>query len=184
MSRAVFVQNEKYVLYPISEEDREGYGELNRQIIGETLSKKLLTADNSWKMLVESDTRSFSIYNINNRYCGNIELQKPSSNTPEIGIELLEEFRNIGIASCIIPLFLKEIRKQQKVDYFIIKIKESNSHSRYVFEKLGAEFLKKEESYGKRLVKDLYENGKIEKSDKLLKLFENDDDIYVYKMMG
>ena len=55
-------------------------------------------------------------------YCGSIELQQSDSNTPEIGIDLLESKRNQGIAPKAVRLFAKKICEIRKVDYFVICI--------------------------------------------------------------
>ena len=45
----------------------------------------------------------------NGDYCGNMELQYPDSKTPEIGIDLMEDKRNKGIAPKIVRLFVRKV---------------------------------------------------------------------------
>lgn len=142
MDRKEFTFNNKYRLYPIAEEDREEYVELHRQVNGEnTLFKNPMAMDLMWEETINGKTKVYSIYNMEGQFCGSIELQKPTSDTPEIGIDLLESFRNKGVAPSVVPLFAKAVCEQQNVQYFKIRITASNSHSKHVFEKLGAKFI-------------------------------------------
>ncbi len=185
MDRKSFAANDKYILYPIADEDREAYVELHRQTIGDkSLFLKSKVKDIMWDSTVNGETRVYAIYNKEGQFCGSIELQKPSSDTPEIGIDLLENFRNKGIAPSVIPLFAKAVCKQQNVQYFLIKITASNSHSKHVFEKLGAEFIREEESYYKR-IKNIFVglSATADEADNFAKDFEAyDEPIYVYKL--
>ena len=63
---------------------------------------------------------------------------RPNSNTPEIGIDLLEAKRNQGIAPKAVRLFARRVYETKKVDYFLIRISSNNQHRKYVFEKMGA----------------------------------------------
>lgn len=147
MERVTFVSDDNYKIYPISEENRVWYMELfNSGLSGKKLNQKILTDNDIWNHAVYSETKNYSIYNKNEQYCGNLELQKPTTDTPEIGIELLENFRNKGIAQAVVPMFLKAVYDQQNVQYFVIRIRSSNACSIHVFEKLGAELDCKEES--------------------------------------
>lgn len=98
-----------------------------------------ITDDWAWDRAITGATKVYMIINKNGEICGNIELQKPESDTPEIGIKLFEKFRSMGIAKAIVPLFIRAVCGQQNVLYFVIRIRESNTHSIHVFEKLGAE---------------------------------------------
>lgn len=185
MGRKEITSDGKYFIYPIANEDREDYVELKRQINGETtLFKNPITKDIMWETTLTGVTKVYSIYNSENKYCGNIELQNPTSETPEMGIELLENFRNKGIAPTVIPMFVRAVCDQHNVQHFIIKIAASNSHSRHIFDKLGAEFIGEEESFYKKIVKMYKEMCKSsEKAYELAKRYEADDEpVYVYKL--
>lgn len=187
MERKEFISDGKYFIYPIADEDREDYTELHRQTNGETtLFKNPVTKNMMWEVTLNGVTKIYSIYNSENQYCGSIELQNPTSETPEIGIDLLENFRNKGIAPLVIPMFAKAVCKQQNVRNFIIKITASNSHSIHIFEKLGAEFIGEEESFYKKLVKMYTEMCKSsEEAYELAKSHETDDEpVYVYKLLA
>ncbi len=67
-----------------------------------------------------------------------VELQHSDSNTPEIGIDLLESKRNKGIAPKAVRLFAKKVCEIRMVDYFLIRISSNNLHSQHIFEKNGS----------------------------------------------
>lgn len=187
MDRKEFTSNNKYRLYPIAEEDREEYVELHRQVNGEnTLFKNPMVMDLMWEETINGKTKVYSIYNMEGQFCGSIELQKPTSDTPEIGIDLLESYRNKGVAPSVVPLFAKAVCKQRNVQYFIIRITASNSHSKHVFEKLGAEFIEEEESLYKKIMKKFIGlRESTEEASKLAEKYEADDEpVYVYKLSG
>lgn len=185
MKRKPFAANDKYFLYPIADEDREAYVELHSQANGDkSLFLKSEVADLMWEQTVNGETRTYAIYNKEGQFCGTIELQNPTSDTPEIGIDLIEKFQNKGIAPSIIPLFAKAVCERQTVQYFLIRITASNFHSRHVFEKLGAEFIREEESYYKK-IKSIFVglSATEEDVDDFAKEFEPfDEPIYVYKL--
>lgn len=185
LDRKEFTFNNKYRLYPIAEENREDYVELHRQVNGEnTLFKYPMVMDLMWEETINGKTKVYSIYNMEGKFCGSIELQKPTSYTSEIGIDLLESFRNKGVAPSVVPLFAKAVCKQQNVQYFKIRITASNSHSKHVFEKLGAKFIEEEESSYKKIMKKIIglKEG-AEEASKLADKYEADDEpVYVYKL--
>lgn len=59
------------------------------------------------------------------------------NNTPEIGIDLLENKRNQGIGPKEVRLFARRVCEIRTIDYFLIRISSNNMHSKYVFEKMG-----------------------------------------------
>lgn len=137
--REVFIEDEIYRICPMIDEDRELYVELQRQIIGEhTLFLNSAVKDKMWETTLNSDdSQEFSIFDVDNNYCGNLCLQNKKSKTPEIGIDLREDCRNIGIAPRVIKMFARQYFLKNEIDYFVIRIASNNSHSKHVFEKLG-----------------------------------------------
>ncbi|MGN0666307.1 MAG: GNAT family N-acetyltransferase [Huintestinicola sp.] len=140
MERIVFASDGNYYLCPLIEADRSVYRELYNEGSDKYNDNKYnITDDWAWNRAISEETKVYMIINKNDEICGNIELQKPESDTPEIGIRLFEKFENMGIAKVIVPLFIRAVCGQQNVLHFVIRIRESNTHSIHVFEKLGAE---------------------------------------------
>jgi RimJ/RimL family protein N-acetyltransferase len=187
--RDIFTTDGEYYISPILECDRDNYTELHRQINGEgSLYLNPVSKDMMWEQTLDGEDRVYSIFNKDDIYCGSLELQNPKSNTPELGINLLETMRKKGIAKRTIAMFAKHVYEIQEMDYFIIRISSNNPHSRHVFEKMGAELIGKEEGSFKKFLKQ-YGNlvGGVEKGEELFKQFFDEDSenevIYRYKLL-
>ncbi len=139
MNREIYATDGEYTLLPLSDEDRENYAELYKQINGEhTLFLNPYCKDMMWKQVLEGTEKVFSIFNCNGEYCGSTEIQRPESDIPEIGIDLLENMRNKGIATRVVVMLAKRAYQDKPVEYYLIRISSKNKHSKHVFEKLGA----------------------------------------------
>ena len=51
-----------------------------------------------WEKTLFKNEKNYSIVDSTSTYCGNLVVKQISSQTPEIGIDLLEDQRNKGIA--------------------------------------------------------------------------------------
>ena len=135
MEHEIYVADDGYILCHISDADRADYEELLRQTDG----KESLPSAEKWYKIVKGETdRYFSIFDEHGDYCGCIELQNCMSRTPEIGLTLLESKRNQGNAAKVVKLLVQKACSEQEIEFFVVKIKAENSHSRHVFEKMGA----------------------------------------------
>ena len=143
MSRAIFAGDDVIHLYEMGDEDRSNYEGIpynDDTSEGRYQSYPQELKDELWNRLIHGNNRMYSIYNEREEYCGYIELLKPNSSTPEIGIEIVKEHRNKGIAKRAVYLMLCGTEAIEKKAYYIVRIIEDNMHSRHVFENLGAEF--------------------------------------------
>lgn len=193
MKREIYASDGKYMLFQISDEDRDNYVELHIQLNGEsTLFLNPHCKDMMWEQVVEvNEDIVYSIYDNDGEYCGSIELQNYDSATPEIGIDLLENKRNKGIASEVVRLFAKRVYEERRVEYFLIRISSKNPHSRHVFEKMGVIFIGTTESpfdVIMRNCKNVLEemNGNASSQDELEKDICKDSEkeiIYEYKLI-
>lgn len=139
MEREIYTSDSELIISLMTEDDKKDYLELKRQVNGDnTLFLNPMTKDMLWEQVMESADKVYTIMDAYGSYCGCIEIQNSASTTPELGIELLSEMRNKGIAPKAITLFSKKFSEQRQVDYFVIRILSSNTHSKHVFEKLGA----------------------------------------------
>ncbi|MCM1123453.1 MAG: GNAT family N-acetyltransferase [Eubacterium sp.] len=151
--REIFATDGELIICTLSDEDRKDYVELHRQLNGETsLYLNPRSKDMMWEQTLNHEESIFSLFTVDGDYCGSIELQHSDSNTPEIGIDLLESKRNKGIAPKAVRLFSKRVCEEKKVDYFLIRISSANLHSQHVFEKLGAVKIGEEESIFSKFV--------------------------------
>lgn len=156
--RDIFVADKEFIICHISDVDRSDYVELHRQLNGETsLYLNPVSKDMMWEQILKNEDSVFSLFTENGNYCGSIELQQPDSNTPEIGIDLLEDKRNQRIAPKAVRLFAGRVCEIKKIDYFLIRISSNNPHSKYVFEKMGAIKIAEEETAFSRFVEEFGE---------------------------
>lgn len=192
MNKEIYAAGEGYILYPLSDIDRDNHVELKRQVNGDnTLFLNPATKDIMWNAAIRRDKDIlFSIYEENGEYCCCIELQNFRSTTPEIGIDLMESKSNHGIAAKAVRLLVQKVCAEQSVDYFLIKIMSNNPHSRHVFEKMGAEFIGEEDRPFIAMMKEINDSAIKEKLNSMadvIKAQMNDTDdnavVYRYKLL-
>lgn len=191
MNRTSYASDGEYILYPLADEDRENYTELHRQIYGDkTLLLNEAGKDIMWdSTLHQASINTYSIYEINGDYCGSVELHNYMNNTPEIGIELLENKRNQGIATKSVKMLIQKFCQERKVEYFLIRIMSDNLHSKHVFEKMGAVQIGEEESLFVSLmgiVKEHAEKDHIDGLQDIIKKYIDEDDgvrVLRYKLL-
>ncbi|MEE0687033.1 MAG: GNAT family protein [Lachnospiraceae bacterium] len=137
----VFVEDNKYKLLRYEEKDKDIYMKMLYEIFDK--SKEYLDSsfwEKSWnELLVDDNKLVLKIIDIEkNTYVGEVSLQNIQSNCPEIGIHIMKKYRNKGIASRILPLFLDKIKSLVEVEYFLARIRSNNWISIKLFERLGA----------------------------------------------
>ncbi len=156
MSRLPYASDGEYILYPLSEEDKEYYAKLyygDKAFFFDETGK-----DAEWDLIKNhSATNIYSIYNISGDFCGNIEINESKNEMPEIGIKIVECKRNQGIARIAVKMLVQKYCKENEIEYFLIKIRSTNFHSRHIFEKMGAVIIGEEDSFFKSLKNKLME---------------------------
>ena len=185
MEREIYAAGEGYILTPMTDADRANYEELLRQTDG----NDSLPSDEKWDKLMTGEAECyFSIFDEHGEYCGCIEFQNCRSKTPEIGLTLLECKRNRGIAAKVVKLLVQKACSEQEIEYFEVKIKAENSHSRHVFEKMGAVKIGEEE-YALTKLRGMLNDHELELVRKALDLSkaESADEeltkaVYLYKL--
>lgn len=159
MRKQIYATDGKYCLIPLNVDDRENYLNLRKQV---TDTPQLYStpekADMMWNIMTEDEDINYSIYDSAGEYCGNIMLQNPQSDTPEIGVDLLESKRNQGIATRVIKLLAKQAYQELNVEYFLLRVSSRNKHSLHIVKKLGAILIGEEESEFNRIMKSLQES--------------------------
>ena len=193
MNKTVYATDGNYFLVPLSETEKENYLSISRENgIGYALSDNERYEELLWSDSFSKNKRYYSIYDSDEIYCGNIELNRIDTSTPEIGIELLKEHRNKGIAGRVIRLLARKARLELKsLEYYLLRVSVGNTHSRHMIEKLGAIYIGEEESFAVKAMKQL-KNG-IEKEkyetayDKCSKILEElladeTNKVLVYKL--
>ncbi|MCI6008988.1 MAG: GNAT family N-acetyltransferase [Anaerostipes hadrus] len=170
LTDGLLIQNDKYILKVLNEEDKENYLKLYREnSIVTSASSKMSDVDYDefaefvWEKIPEEDSLYVSVFlKADYTYLGNIFMQHMSLTTPEIGIDVLEEYHRQDIAYETIPLFAKRVQELMPVDYFVVRIYSDNEPSKKLFEKLGAELMGKEPSEFAEALSQLKEKFKEE----------------------
>lgn len=157
MSREAYAFCEGYVLYPIADDDKDNFVELQRQINGDsTIFLMSAIKDFAWNTLLSYENdRAYSIYESGGEYCGCIELNNYKDDIPEIALNLVEGKRNQGVAAKAVKMLVKKLCEERRVDYFLVRIMSDNSHSKHVFEKMGAVLIGEEDRPEVKLLKEL-----------------------------
>ncbi len=118
--REIFATEGEFTICAIANEDRSDYVELHRQLNGEkSLYLNPLSKNMMGEQILSNAGSVFSLFTTNGNYGGSIELQQSDSNTPEIGIELLEGKKNQGIAPKAVRLFAQKVCEIRIFDYFL-----------------------------------------------------------------
>lgn len=181
-------------LFWMSEDDRNDYERLLLDTPEARPGYKLeKLTDLYWDTVLHSGDFNFVIYDDSLGYCGNVSLQHPESDFPEIGIELFKECRNRGIGPEVVKLLIREEQKYRPKESYKVRISSKNEHSIYVFEKLGAVLTDTRENVYKNLITSLQQMVKdadIEEQEDVIqdtitgyeKLLQSQGDIYEYKL--
>lgn len=72
------------------------------------------------------------------RFIGDISLRNLSSEYPEIGIQILCEYRNKGIGKRALNLFIERLKKVESLQCALVRIYSDNLVSQNLFEHFGA----------------------------------------------
>lgn len=188
-NRNIYVSDGCYSLCRLTEAEKEEYMNLleeTSRIPGFFDSQS--NRDIMWKVAVEGDNWEFSIFDKGGNYCGNIILKYPHSEHPEIGIDIVERYRNQGIAPRTIKMLAGKAYEERPVDYYIIRVSSKNQHSKHVMEKLGAVRDDAEDIFFTRVMcafrevlgEQEYERARKD-AEKALK--EDDEEIYQYRYL-
>ncbi|MGN0657052.1 MAG: GNAT family N-acetyltransferase, partial [Ruminiclostridium sp.] len=103
-----------------------------------------------------------------------------------IGLNLVESKRNQGVAAKVVKMLVNKFCEERRVDYFLVRIMSDNSHSKHVFEKMGAVLIGEEDRPDVKLLKELnklkLEYGEDKISDTVKsQLGDIDEAVFVYK---
>lgn len=90
--------------------------------------------------------------------CGFCQLKNVDTSTPEVGIEMRDDYMGRGYAQEAIRLLMDYASRHFKIDCFIWKANKVNTVSRHIAEKLGGELISEEPTmeqwiidYGRKL---------------------------------
>lgn len=84
--------------------------------------------------------------------CGFCQLKNVDTSTPEVGIDMRDDYMGRGYAQEALRLLLDYASRCFKVHCFIWKVNEANKVSRHIAEKLGGVLISEEATMGKWLI--------------------------------
>ena len=137
-------QNDKVILRNLIPEDKEDYFKLyqDTSIIKKKMKPEAFRQffEREWEReILSKDRLNISILSADSKqYVGNILLRDLDSDMPEIGIDIVQEFRRKGFAYSAVQIFLKSVRNLFVSDKFLVRIYSDNEASLKLFQKLGA----------------------------------------------
>lgn len=155
--RNVYASDGEYFIREFSDEEKDNYMKLMfpENDISEFYQKEE-NRELFWRFARNLKEIDYSIYNARGEYCGSLELKNYDTATPEIGINLLENYRNKGIAVKTIKMLAKKYYEENaSIEYYALRVSSYNLHSQHVMEKLGAELAGEEETLLQKAVRIL-----------------------------
>lgn len=187
MERKCIVSDGTYSIYPVSDEDMEAYKEIANQDMEDlSLHFNGTHDDLVWDTIMSGLYDVYMIYE-GTECCGIIDLFDMKTRTPELGIRISIHKQNQGIGPKSIKMLLNKLYSPETMDYFLVRIHSSNSHSRHVFEKLGAIYMETEPSrIDEQIAKLINEDGPEKHRDMLeflQELKEKEDLTMAYKLV-
>lgn len=87
---------------------------------------------------IHKDTYNCVISDLNGTFIGRVCMQHLSDDCPEVGIELLEQYRNQGFGPEALTAFITWFKGVSGKPRVKARIEQDNTHSQHIFEKLGA----------------------------------------------
>ena len=166
----------RLIIRQISEEDYSAYYEMqySRSFVRKFFDYEFMRK--VWKKEKEEHLLIFTIIEkCSNEICGFCQLKHMDTPTPELGIDIIDEFMGKGYAQEAIRLLISYTKLYYNVDYFTWEAEKDNLISRHIAEKLGGKLIKE-----KPLLPDSFITFGKDKG-----ILTSDEDIsyvYVYKI--
>ena len=133
----------RLIIRQISEEDYSAYYEMQ---YSRSFVRKFFDYESMrkvWKKEKEEHLLIFTIIEqCSNEICGFCQLKHMDTPTPELGIDIIDEFMGKGYAQEAIRLLISHAKLYYNVDYFTWEAEKDNLISRHIAEKLGGKLIK------------------------------------------
>ena len=97
--------------------------------------------------------------------CGFCQLKNVDTSTPEVGIDMRDDYMGRGYAQEAVRLLLDYASKYFEVDYFIWKANKANAVSRHIAEKLGGVLISEEPTMEQWIIDYGRELGALKEED-------------------
>ena len=133
----------RLIIRQISEKDYSAYYEMqySRSFIQKFFEYGFVRE--VWEKEKEGHLLIFTIIEkCSNEICGFCQLKHMDTPTPELGIDIIDEFMGNGYAQEAIWLLISHAKLYYNVDYFIWEAEKDNLISCHIAEKLGGKLIK------------------------------------------
>lgn len=97
--------------------------------------------------------------------CGFCQLKNVGTFTPEVGIDMRDDYVGKGYAQEAVRLLMYYASRHFKVNYFIWKVNKTNAVSRHIAEKLGGELISEEPTMEQWIIDYGRELGALKEED-------------------
>lgn len=142
-AEGVYAQDEQYLLRAIKETDKEDYlryyraNPIWKQYFD---NPKLDPSEGLWRDFIHPGIiNTVIIRKKDGAYCGFCGLQEfLKSETPELSVEIMEEFQHQGIGTTVVPMLMKHYAEKTGTHEFLAKVSPDNLPSQGLMRKLGA----------------------------------------------
>lgn len=99
------------------------------------------------------------------KICGFCQLKNIDTPTPEVGIEMRDDYMGKGYAQEAVRLLIEYAYRHFEVDYFIWKVNKTNAVSRHIVEKLGGVLIAEEPTMEQWIIDYGRELGALKEED-------------------
>ena len=126
--------------------------------------------ENTWEKMMGETMQVWTIINpITEQIYGFCQLDNYNSSTPEIGVDILDEYKNMGFGQACIEMMIDHCKQNKSFDYIRWSALKDNVASIHLAEKFGGEVYEPEESSLEEILKglDLDKNKMIEWLNKM-----------------
>lgn len=146
----VFVKTEDILLRVPTQEDMDGMFEVDRlenhhdHVEFESETGRKWWKDLYFKSYTDMERADFFLSIIdwkNDFFLGRLIIQGYNTAAPEIGMYLLEEYQDKGIAPKVINAYMNKARELRDISYFSVRIEDENEYSQKMMRKLNSEEL-------------------------------------------
>ena len=163
----IYGESDKVLIREMQEADYEIYYGMNQISleIKDTLDEEQIKK--IWRNIVDKEFTCVIIEKETSQICGFCSLQKPNTSTPEIGMDIFEEYSGRGYAQEAARLLIKYGTEIFKPDYFIWKADGNNKVSCHIAEKLGGKFVGMTSVFPENVIEEMVGYGVIKSKDEM-----------------
>ena len=155
----ILKSSDKVSIAEIDEETKEIYRQMSqsRSVVKSMYSSEQFPQ--TWESLKTNDFVCTVIENQTGQVCGFVQILETDTKTPEVGIDIMDEFMGNGYGYEATKLLMEYYAETHEVKYFRWKASTDNAASCAIAKKHGGTIVKKKTSIPQRVIDFGKENG-------------------------